>query len=388
MKKKILFVINSLECGGAEKSLVSLLSAMDFNKYEVDLLMFRPQGMFLKLLPPEVTILDSPEYFTFLKEPRRRQMKNVKFCITRLKVSIELRRKHGLHDAQVFWKQAHNAFKTILKRYDAAIAWGQGNPTHFVAEKVQANKKIAVINVNYGAAGYKKEFDFPFYRQFASIATVSDDLNERIVRAFTEMREKIHTLYDINNASMASMENYINIDPTIVAIVTVGRLTRQKGYDLATRACAYLKNKNIAFRWYIVGDGPERRHIEEDIKKYGIQEYMALVGAQENPYVYMKNADVYVQTSRFEGYCLTLCEARILNVPIVSTNFDVVYDQIMSGENGLIVDMEPEAIAEGIIRMLTDTELRKHVIETLMREKKGNPEEIEKFYQLLEGEDG
>lgn len=386
--KKILFVINSLNCGGAEKSLVSLLSTIDYNRYDVYLLMFQQEGMLLNLLPQEVHILPQPEYMSFLEQPWWKQLQSPKFLRTRLQVSMELRRNHELHDAQCFWKQANKAFQPLATRYDAAIAWGQGNPTHFVAEKVQAGKKIAFINANYIVAGYNKAFDFPFYKQFDSIAAVSEELHKLVADVFSEMQNKIHTVYDINNtsliSSMALLNHPILTDSTSKIIVTVGRLTKQKGYDLATRACAYLKDKNIRFRWYIVGEGPERRQIERDIEKYGLQEYMVLVGEQENPYVYMKQADVYVQTSRSEGYCLTMCEARILNIPIVATNFDVVHDQISSGENGLVVEMNPEAIAEGIIQMLTDKELREYVVHTLKREKKGNIEEVEKIYRLIE----
>jgi glycosyltransferase involved in cell wall biosynthesis len=97
----------------------------------------------------------------------------------------------------------------------------------------------------------------------------------------------------------------------------------------------------------------------------------------------MKAADIYVQTSRFEGYCLTLAEARILNVPCVTTAFDVVYDQMIDGENGLVVDMNAPAVAGGIERLMNDADLYAHIKDYQMREKKGNIEEIQKFYRLV-----
>lgn len=98
----------------------------------------------------------------------------------------------------------------------------------------------------------------------------------------------------------------------------------------------------------------------------------------------MKAADIYVQTSKFEGYCLTLAEARMLNIPCVTTNFDVVYAQMIDGDNGLVVEMNAEAVADGIIRLATDQELYQHIKRFQEREKKGNVEEIEKFYALVE----
>ena len=110
-----------------------------------------------------------------------------------------------------------------------------------------------------------------------------------------------------------------------------------------------------------------------------------MTGSKSNPYPYIQNADIYVQTSRQEGYCLTLAEARILNKPIVTTNFDVVHEQIVDGENGLIVDIDANSIAEGIIKLLNNNDLRNNLITNLNNEKKGNLEEYKKFERLLGG---
>ena len=132
----------------------------------------------------------------------------------------------------------------------------------------------------------------------------------------------------------------------------------------------------------MVGGG-DSAPIEKEIAQYGIRDCFTLLGAKANPYPYMNAADIYVQTSKFEGYCLTLAEARMLNIPCVTTNFDVVYAQMVNGENGLVVEMNAEAVADGIIRLATDQELYQHIRSYQEREKKGNVEEIEKVYELL-----
>ena len=167
-----------------------------------------------------------------------------------------------------------------------------------------------------------------------------------------------------------------------LTLVTVGRLVPQKGYDIAAKAAWLLKEHGVRFHWYVVGGG-NSTPIEKDIAQYGIRDCFTLLGAKANPYPYMKAADIYVQTSKFEGYCLTLAEARMLNVPCVTTNFDVVYAQMINGENGLVVEMNAEAVADGIIRLATDQELYQHIKGYQIQEKKGNVEEIEKFYELL-----
>lgn len=388
MKKKILFVINSLGLGGAEKSLTSLLSTFDYSQYKVDLLMFRPNGMFLSLLPKEVNILPQPKFLKM--NSFKEQLKNPKYLITHIQTSIGLRKnaKHRtLHDAQCYWKYARKAFDNLKEKYDVAIAWGQGNPTHYVAEKLNANKKIAVINTNYEAAGHNKEYDYPYYLKYQYIVAVSDELTKLIIEVFPEMKEKIRTLYDINNAQlihkMADFSNpFKDIDNKLI-LTTAGRLVESKGYDMAVEAAKLLRDKGIDFQWFFIGEGSERKNLEDMISEYALTKNVILVGATDNPYIYMKNADIYVQTSRFEGYCLTLGEARILNTPVISTKFDVVYNQLVDGENGLIVDMKPKAIAEAIERLSKDSVLQEHIVDNLKKEKKGNIEEIEKLYNLL-----
>ena len=388
-KKRILFIINSLQCGGAEKSLVSLLSLVDYERYEVHLQMFLPGGMFRKLLPEQVHVLPELPYHRFC----RTGSGPLKWYLTRLRTSVGLRlgskcKGRPLHDAQVYWKYSAPAFDPLPTHYDAAIAWGQGNPTHFLAEKVHASRKLAFINADYEAVGHNKWFDRPFYEACDWIVLVSDGLRTIMEGVYPELRDRMRTVYDIRNQSL--MEKMaLEFDPYekkdgIPVLVTVGRMVPPKGYDLAVEAAAVLKAGGTAFHWYLVGDGPERARIQTLIQEKGLSDSVFAIGAKENPYPYMKHADVYVQTSRFEGYCLTLSEARGLHTPPISTNFGVVHDQLRHGENGLIVDMTPEAIADGIETMLRDDDLRASIRETLSRERVGNEAEIERFYELLE----
>lgn len=391
MRKSILFVINSLGCGGAEKSLLSLLSLLDYDKYDVTLQMFRRGGMFEELLPPEVHIRKELDYTAFCSQSMAKQMLSfdLRRIAARVRTSLFLRSnaKKGspLHDAQAYWKYSAAAYDPLPERYDVAIAWGQGTPTHFVAEKVRAQKKFAWVNVNYEAAGHQAEFDEPYYKEYDSIVCVSEELRSIFDKVFPRYSKKAVTILDINNpktiTSMAQQPISLPSEDGLT-LVTVGRLVPQKGYDIAAKAAWLLKKRNVKFHWYVVGGG-DSAPIEKDIAQYGISDCFTLLGAKANPYPYMKAADIYVQTSKFEGYCLTLAEARMLNVPCVTTNFDVVYAQMINGENGLVVEMNAEAVADGIIRLATDQELYQHIKGYQIQEKKGNVEEIEKFYELV-----
>lgn len=364
---------------------------LDYDKYDVTLQMFRCGGMFEELLPPEVHVRKELDYTAFCSQSMAKQMLSfdLRRIAARVRTSLFLRsnakKDSPLHDAQAYWKYSAAAYDPLPERYDVAIAWGQGTPTHFVAEKVRAQKKFAWVNVNYEAAGHQAEFDEPYYKEYDSIVCVSEELRSIFDKVFPRYSKKAVTILDINNpktiTSMAQQPISLPSEDGLT-LVTVGRLVPQKGYDIAAKAAWLLKKRNVKFHWYVVGGG-DSAPIEKDIAQYGISDCFTLLGAKANPYPYMKAADIYVQTSKFEGYCLTLAEARMLNVPCVTTNFDVVYAQMINGENGLVVEMNAEAVADGIIRLATDQELYQHIKGYQIQEKKGNVEEIEKFYDLL-----
>lgn len=394
-KKKILFVINSMVCGGAEKSLISLLPLIDYDKYDVDLQMFTITGDFLDLVPEEVNILPELPFYKFLHSGIKQQLLslNVRYLKARLFLFFELRKNAKsnikLHDSEVFWKACHNAIDNDNTHYDYAIGWGQGNPTHYVAEKVNADKKFAWINADYISTGHSKEFDFSYYERYDKLVAVSDKLEAILKEQFYELEDRVTTILDIQNAELINQMSLhkdadLNEKSDALRLVTVGRMEQLKGYDLAVEAARILKEQGLNFEWYFVGDGTFRTTVENMISQYGLQKEIKLVGVKSNPYPFVESADIYVQTSRHEGYCLTLAEARILNKPCVSTNFEVVYDQLVNEKNGLIVDMSGQAIADGIIRLVNDVELRNSLVECLKTEKKGNLEEFDKFVKLLE----
>ena len=157
-------------------------------------------------------------------------------------------------------------------------------------------------------------------------------------------------------------------DSNELRIVTVGRMVALKGYDLAVDAAEILNREGLSFKWFFVGDGVMRTEIERMISAYGLGEYIVLVGMTPNPYPYMAMADIYVQTSKFEGFCLTLNEARILNKPVISTNFSVAYNQIRDGENGLICEMKAKSIAEKIMLLASTPKLREKLIDATRAE--------------------
>ena len=189
-----------------------------------------------------------------------------------------------------------------------------------------------------------------------------------------EFSNKYQVVYDVLNPNVIhelSMEPVQNLrtskDEWI--IVTTGRLVPPKGYDIAVNAASLLKRSGLNFKWYIIGDGPERINIEKWKQEMGVDSEVILLGEQKNPYAFMSQSDIYVQPSKFEGFGMTIGEAKILGKPIVSTNFDVVYNQLTHEVNGLVSNMNGESIAENILRIIQDSSLREFIIENIKTEK-------------------
>lgn len=394
MKKKILFVIDSLNSGGAEKSLISLLTLFDYSKYKVDLLMFQKKGLFLQLLPEEVNVLTVPEFLEQKNESYINLLRRCKIrdLFIRIVVSISLRCRFitsRYHNSQINWFWNRNGLKTSDVKYDIAIAYSQGMPTYYVSEKVRADKKISWLNTDYNKAKYNKNFDYKYYRSFNNIVTISEACRKAFEKNFNMFSNKIEIIEDIVSQNMIQKmanqkKNVFKEEFVGVRLLTIGRLEFPKGYELAIEAAYKLKKMKIKFKWYVLGEGTLEKNLRILVKQRELEEEFIFLGVDVNPYPYIKECDIYVQTSKFEGKPIAISEAKILKKPIVVTNFPTVFSQIENGINGLIVNMDSDSICRGIASIINDIELRNKLINKLSNEKLGNDFEIEKLYNILE----
>lgn len=392
--KNILFVLDSLTCGGAEKSLISLLNSIDYKKYNVDLLLFKRGGEFERFLPGKVNLLEVPEYFKFLNGEYQGSIKNKAMYLSkRLRVSLRLRinnrSKYKIHSEQIVYKCINNSLNNINKNYDIAVAYSQGLPTYFVAEKVNAKKKLAWINCNYIRTMYDKDFDNKFYNKIDKIIVVSNFIYDSMSKMKYGYKNKLKIILDIVDPKLildmgledGAKELKENND---FKILTVGRLATVKGYDLAVKTARLLKNNNLKFKWFIIGEGPERKEIEELIQRYDVENEVILLGAKSNPYPYMRECDLYVQTSRKEGFGLTVIEAKILKNVIVATKFDTVNELLTNNVDGIIVDKDENSIYEGIKKVINKSDFYNEIKSNVDKIKPYNSiNEINKFYEEI-----
>lgn len=367
-KTSVLFIIDSLTCGGAEKSLVSLLPLLNKDKYDIYLWMRSPGGAFMPLVPNNIHIVEQPSYNVIEK---------TKMLLGRLLFSLKLRINKlfgkAEHGAETLWKCQGWAMKVPEGKWNVVVAYQQGLPTYLVAEKFSGCKKLAWVNANVFKAGYNTNFNIKFYEKMDCIVPVSALLHKLILDKIPQFKEKYHLIYDILNPQIIKdlgneQVRILKSEQDEWIFVTTGRLVPPKGHDIAIAAAEELKHKGVKFKWFFIGEGGERQNIERMINEKGLQECVILLGMHTNPYAFMRQADVYVQTSKFEGFGMTIGEAKILGKPVVSTNFEVVYNQLTHEKNGLIADMNGKSVADNIYRMITDDELREAIIAEIKSE--------------------
>ncbi|EDT16701.1 glycosyltransferase [Clostridium perfringens] len=397
--KRILFVIDSLNCAGAEKSLISLLNLIDYSKYNVDLQLFGYGGVLESLLPKDVNLLSPLDYTKFSSENLKnlfteiKDVKTMRMLIARLKFStnIRIKKSDNIEKTRIFWGFIGRFIEENSNYYDIAISYSQGIPTFYVAEKINANKKIAWVNTDYRLNSKEKTFQERYYNLYKNIIIVSDSSKEIFLETFPKYKEKTKVIYDINNYDFIKKMSLVNEEYIEklnqfkgIKIITLARLTEEKRLDRVLNAAKRLKETNIDFKWLILGEGKLENKLKLEIKKKNLKENIILLGLKVNPYPYIKACDIYVQTSDLEGFGLAIAEARMLNKPVVTTRFDAVFNQMIHEKNGLVVDMNSDAVFNGIMRLINDENLRKNIIKYLENEKKGNVEEIDKFYKLIE----
>ncbi|WP_144505528.1 glycosyltransferase [Bacillus mycoides] len=392
MKKNILFVINNLNCGGAEKALISLLETIDYSLYNVDLFLFKHEGLFFKKIPQQVNLLEEPFEYQYFDIPMKTAIID---CIKKRRVDVFFSRlcagyifkseKDRVRCEQRVWRYMSKVLRAVDKNYDVAIGYLEKNPVYFCIDKVNAKKKIGFIHNDYERLGMDSSIDIRYFAKLDNLVTVSEECARTLREKFPMYRKKIEVMHNIISIDMINKMSVgvTDMDKKGIRIVSVGRLNYQKGFEMAIEACEVLKEEGYKIIWYVVGEGEERSVLERMIEEKKLNGTFILLGIKENPYPYIREADIYVQSSRFEGKSIAIDEAKILQKPIVVTNFSTVKDQIKNEENGIIVEMDSYAIAEGIKKLIDNVELKNKLISNLSTEKLGTEAEIEKLYSIF-----
>lgn len=343
MKKKLLFVMESLGIGGAEKSLVTLLSELDYSKYEVDLFLFNFCGEFKALLPKQVRVIEAPMDFKVFNNNPIKALKyfllNKKYKLLYYKLIelfILLFNRFVLHREYIGWNFINKSVDRLNKKYDTAIGFMEKKSIYFTIDKVNADKKIGWIHTDYSKIQYNKKLDNEYLKKMDKIVAVSDHCKEALDNVFPELRNKTIVIENMISPliiNKMAKEKVVEIEKQKdeIIICTVARLTAAKGIDIAIECCKRIIDKGLKIRWIVIGDGEERSKLEKLIINYGLQDIFLLLGSKSNPYKYMRMCDIYVQPSIWEGFGITVSEAKVLCKPILVNNIPEFKQQIGAG---------------------------------------------------------
>ena len=383
-----------MRIGGAEKSLVNLLNLIDLNEYDVNLLMFKPEGDLLQQIPSGVHILETePSLFYAYKCDKNvfSHKSGIRSEMLRIFSTGICKILYGDCARQKRWTKFYKALLPKLdSEYDVAIGSLEGDASYYVIDKVNAKRKILWVHSNFD--NIKKNEDVSVYKEYFreadKVVSISDKCVQVLQDNYPDMRNKFVFLPNLtssvvlkNTAKAAIDEKFLK---DIFNIVSVGRLTEAKGFDMAIDALKILKERKVPVHWWIVGDGELRECLEKQVRSNGVEQYLTFLGSKSNPYPYMNNADLIVQTSRWEGKSVVLDEAKILGKPILATAYATVKDQVENGKEGVIVEMNAESIAKGIECLVEDESVLNRIRNYLMARDYGNQSEIVKYYKLFD----
>lgn len=386
--KKILFISGSMNMGGVEKSLLRLLKAIDKTKYAVTLMLIKKSGILADEIPSDICVYEMP----FTDETARDQALNPLYkqsLIEYLRYAVDFKFFNRKQHVEPSWIQSLlREACSFDETFDLAIDFhGYGHfGIPYLFEKVSAKKKAVFIhdeNISgfYGVYQYIKKADCFFAVSDACKKVFTDEYPE-----FADKTVKFENIFDTQDIRSKAMEKasiQFKIENQSVVFVSVGRLETQKGFDRGVAVFRRLKVEGYQFRWYVIGDGSQRKNLEQMVSDGALENDIFLLGNQKNPYPIVGQADMFLQISRHEGKPLAVFEAQSLGVPVFATRYSAVEEQVCHGIDGYIAENNDEAIYKGIKWILENRTEIKRYKENLKSFSISNEDSLKKIYRLL-----
>ena len=341
--KKILFVVESLSGGGAEKVLTTLIKNLDKNKYDITVFTVVKTGVYVN------------QIHQYCKLKYGLNDYNDYHFLGKIYYRIKLKLIYKINPKIVYnW--------LIKDKYDTEIAFVEGFDTKLVAASSNnKSNKIAWIHIDmvkrdyadYYYKSYREHVNV--YKKYNSIICVSNDVRSQFEKKF-KIYDNIRILYNPIDDRVFNYKKEYTIFENNITFCTVGRLEHQKGYDILINAFSKLKNKNT-FKLNIIGEGSQRKKLEMMIKKYDLQNNIKLYGFLSNPYEIMSESDVFICSSRSEGFSLVIAEAMILGIPIITTNCAGPFELVEGGKYGILCDNSLQDIVNKLQYVLDNKEI-------------------------------
>lgn len=388
-------MIINMNVGGTEKALLTMLSEIDKEKYDVTLLMLEEYGGFLNDIPEWVNIkyincysdiksvLNKPLHTTALEQVKSGRIGEfIKYSYFYLLSKIK--------------KDRIFLFKHILKKdpgleeeYDLAVAYAGPMDfiSYFIINKIKAKKKIQWVHFDITKIGFNISFVNKIYGKFDKIFVVSEQAKRKVIENIPSLKDNVEVFYNIVSRNLVrkmSEDESFTDGFNGIRILTVGRISQEKNQAMTIPILARLRSEGYNVRWYCIGDGGDyKSECERLIKEYDIENEYILLGTKTNPYPYMKDCDIYVQPSLHEGYCITLAEARCFDNPIIATNFTGAKEQLIETGCGVVSEIDENDLYIKIKEILDNNKLREQIKSNLRNHISDTSKEISKLYKVV-----
>lgn len=361
MKERInlLFVAEELAINGASMSLIALLNALPQDKYSVSLFVMNHAGCIMDRIPNHVNVL--PERLCYsvhrlpLRIALRKAMNKGRLDLILYRILVSCQRAFKLN--YYLWP----FLSEIKEEYDVVCSYEDGFTVPMIVKKVRYGKKCSWVHIPY-SHWPQLPFVLDAFNHVDACVPVSEYVGKDLVDTIGHITSPLYVVHNIVDAEFCRVRaNEVCDYPkkeSVKRIVSVGRITAAKGFDIIPEVAKELEMKGLLFEWIIVGDGQDREKLQKKANEKCRKNAVSFVGGKTNPMPFVKSADVIVQPSTFESWGMMVSEALCLGKAVVATDIPAFGEQITDGENGLLRSYTPSSFANAIIEVLSNNEFR------------------------------
>lgn len=361
--KKILFVLQAVRSGGSAVSMLNLLEMLKKRGIDVNIFLLEREGAFLSRAENVANVLPEEKIISSVL-CKRESLKSRGVTSIVIRMAFVLCHKIFGIEKTVKWFYQKSARK-LSGKYEVVIPYQESLSTEY-AQYIEAEKKIAWFHTDYDT--YKALTGASYarvYEEYDNIVCVTDQARTRFIEDMNFPETKVCVIR--NTIPMDSIIEKANVETVELqqrsyTFISMGRFSKEKGYDRLVTVANRLKANKIDFIWYIIGSGDLFEIIADLIKENNLTDDVILLGLQTNPFPYIKQSDCFIMTSRYEAQPMVLNEALTLGIPVITTRFASVTEVIQDNVNGLIVNNDEDGLYEGITEFINNQALRERLI--------------------------
>ncbi len=368
MKQSILFVAHTMNIGGVEKALLAELASYSPKEYDIHVALLEKKGDLLSKLPPHITLHE----ISFYKENKHifnnPPLSNIKSYLQQKQILFALKLLYAYicykltRTQKVLFNLMFSNVEEFPIEFDKVLAYAGPFPfiDYFVTKKVKAKEKQVWIHYDISKTHPDIGIINKLYDNYNKINIVSQQGKEIFDNTFPHFVTKSRFYPNkINKQEILQLADELEnpfVNYNGINIVTVGRVSKEKGQYMTLETLELLLDAGYNVYWHYIGNGNDLNNCKTKSKEYGIENNAIFYGAMVNPYPYMKHCDIYVQPSKHEGFCITLSEAKLFDKPIITTNFTGAKEQLNCYNSQCkIVDFSSDSLFKGIVNIINDS---------------------------------